>query len=546
MRPPYGDIDDRVRAISKAMGLTPIIWTSAGGGDFDTNDWHVPSGLSSQAVLSSFETILTKANALDTGFIVLSHDLYQQTVDLATGYIIPDALARGFHLENIISCLKKPLSEAYIETSSNSTSPASTGTIGASGSSVTKSGTIAPTSTSRVASTSAMQLKYISTLLALSPTVLGAYDVRPFKINLSSKLPHLKELVRLTKLPSYSVLGSSGAGISLSWLKARQLDWLNKYDWSKEEASLNKFNHSTVDIGNITLHFIHQRSSDPKAIPLLLTHGWPGSFYEFHNVITPLSNPGKDSNVSLNSALDSFHVIVPSLPGYGFSSPAPIGWNTNKTAELFDVLITKVLKYKTYVAAGGDWGSGVTWGIHNNHADNVRAVLYNGLLPQVAPTYEDIANDPEFANETATLTEEQKQRLNNNTLFYTSGNEYFTEQTTRPATVGLALYDNPVGQLAWIGEKFLEWSDPQYGVPPSTVTNNTILTAVSIYYLTGTFETSVNTYFQNPGGFSQTRLHASTDVPMGFAAYHYDLQYFPEFYLSKLGKFVYYAGKSTS
>ncbi|KAF8598949.1 glycoside hydrolase/deacetylase, partial [Ceratobasidium sp. AG-I] len=129
MRPPYGDIDDRVRAICKAMGLTPIIWTSAGGGDFDTNDWHVPSGLSSETVLSSFETILTKASSLNTGFIVLSHDLYQQTVDLATGYIIPDALARGFHLQNIVSCLKKPLSEAYIETSSNTTSPASTGTL---------------------------------------------------------------------------------------------------------------------------------------------------------------------------------------------------------------------------------------------------------------------------------------------------------------------------------------------------------------------------------------------------------------------------------
>jgi len=155
MRPPYGDIDDRVRAISKAMGLTPIIWTSAAdGSDFDTNDWHVPSGLSSEVVLSSFESILTKANSLNTGFIVLSHDLYQQTVDLATGYIIPDALARGFHLQNIVSCLKKPLSEAYIETSSNTTSPASTGTVAGSSSSGTATGSAGHSSSTTTAQAS--------------------------------------------------------------------------------------------------------------------------------------------------------------------------------------------------------------------------------------------------------------------------------------------------------------------------------------------------------------------------------------------------------
>ncbi|QRV78181.1 chitin deacetylase [Ceratobasidium sp. AG-Ba] len=181
MRPPYGDIDDRVRAICKAMGLTPIIWSSAGGSDFDTNDWHVPSGLSSETVLSSFETILTKANSLNTGFIVLSHDLYQQTVDLATGYIIPDALARGFHLQSIISCLKKPLSEAYIETSSNTTSPASTGTMSIGGSSASASGghtgTTAPSSTAKPSSSSAIGISAsaLSVVIGLGICVFGLF-----------------------------------------------------------------------------------------------------------------------------------------------------------------------------------------------------------------------------------------------------------------------------------------------------------------------------------------------------------------------------------
>jgi hypothetical protein len=147
MRPPFGDIDGRIRAICKAMGLTPILWTSAGGSTFDTNDWRVPAGQSAESVLRTFESILGRANSLDTGFIVLAHDLYQQSVDLATGYIVPNALARGFNLQNIVTCLKKPLSEAYIETSSNSTTPNATGTM------VTNSGTT-PTSPAPSASAS--------------------------------------------------------------------------------------------------------------------------------------------------------------------------------------------------------------------------------------------------------------------------------------------------------------------------------------------------------------------------------------------------------
>ncbi|QRW23125.1 epoxide hydrolase [Rhizoctonia solani] len=336
---------------------------------------------------------------------------------------------------------------------------------------------------------------------ALTPGAIGLlYNVKPFK---------------QTKLPGYSVLGNTGAGVSLDWLKARQKDWLNKFDWSKEEAAMNKLNHSTVDIGNITVHFVHQRSSDPKAIPVLLTHGWPGSFYKFHNVISPLSNPGGDSNVS-------FHVVVPLMPGFSFSSPAPIGRNINMTADLFNTLLTEVLGYKSYAAAAGDWGSGVNWALQNNHADTLRAVLYDGLIPQLGPSYEQIASGPQFAEDVKNLT--WKRILCG--AFY-------------EATIGLALYDNPIGQLAWIGEKFLEY--PQFGVSPSTITNNTILTEVSIYYLTGTFETAGNTYYQNSAGFSTNLLHAKTNVPMGFASYYFDIAYYPPFYVAKVGNLVYYA-----
>ncbi|CCO35614.1 Putative epoxide hydrolase [Rhizoctonia solani AG-1 IB] len=362
-------------------------------------------------------------------------------------------------------------------------------------------------------------------LLAL-PSVILAYDVKPFKINLSPRVTHLKELVKSTELPETSVLGTAGAGIELAWLKDRQKEWLEKYDWEKEQSAMNKFNHSTVDIGNMTVHFIHQRSSDPNAIPLLLTHGWPGSFYEFHEVIGPLSNPGSESNTS-------FHVVVPSLPGFGFTSPAPAGWSLNNTAALFNTLLTEVLGYESYVATGGDWGSGVTWILHNDHADRVGAVLYTGFIPQMAPSYDSLKSDPRFTDKLDGLSQLQLQRLRSNTVFTTEGFGYFIQQSNRPATIGLALYDNPVGQLAWIADLFL--------MAPSTINNNTILTSVSLYYLTRTFETSVNIYYQNPGFFGPITHQAVNRIPMGFADYRYEAQYYPEFYLQEIANLVYHS-----
>lgn len=163
-----------------------------------------------------------------------------------------------------------------------------------------------------------MQLTFATIALCLSPVLSAGYKVHPFQIDLTSRLSHMKDLVQRTQLPSTSVLGSAGAGVDLSWLKDRQVEWLGKYDWKKEQDALNKsvvvylgltsytdhfagenrFNHSTVDIRNMTVHFIHQRSPEPDAIPLILTHGWPGSFYEFSHVISPLSSPGKGSNTS--------------------------------------------------------------------------------------------------------------------------------------------------------------------------------------------------------------------------------------------------------
>ncbi|KAG8704360.1 hypothetical protein FRC08_002268 [Ceratobasidium sp. 394] len=376
---------------------------------------------------------------------------------------------------------------------------------------------------------------YLWTLVLLScfaSVFSRAYEVKPFKIDLSSRIPHMKDGIKHTVLPSSSVLGSAGKGIELAWLKDRQTEWLESYNWEEEEAKMNQFNHSTVDIEDQTVHFIHQRSSDPNAIPVLLIHGWPGSFYEFHQVITPLSNT--DANVS-------FHVIVPSLPGFGFSSPVPAGWNLNDTAKMFDTLMYDVLGYESYIAVGGDWGCVVTWALHNHHAEHIKAALYTGLVPHIVPPLEQLLSDPRFRGPAESMTPEEKQRVRDNEIWGRESNGYFIEMATRPATIGLGMYDNPIGQLAWMGEKYLEYSDPQYGVQPSTITNNTILTAVSIYYLTRTFETAANIYYQNFPGFQPNFIKAVNDVPMGFGEYRYEPMYYPMFYLAEMGNLVFHS-----
>ncbi|CAE6378117.1 unnamed protein product [Rhizoctonia solani] len=372
-------------------------------------------------------------------------------------------------------------------------------------------------------------------------TTLG-YNVNPFEIKLSSEADRMKMLVQQTRLPETSVLGDSGSGVELSWLRDRQKDWIERFNWEKQQREMNRFNHSTVEIGNMTVHFIHQRSSNPHAIPLLLTHGWPGSFYEFREVIGPLSNAGNQSNTS-------FHVVVPSLPGFGFSSPAPPNWTLNNTADLFNTLITEVLGYKSYAAVGGDWGCVVTWGLHNNHPENVKAVLYTGLIPQLGPSLDDLKKDPNFANKVETLGDAEKQRIQYNAIFPTYGWGYFLEQSTRATGNNWTGFSGQSDWAAIVDRRKISVcvntcnkGDPLMGTSPSTLDNNTIMTTVSLYFLTRTFETSINTYYQNPKEFTPSVMRRATNnIPMGFASYKYEAQYFPQFYLAQVGNLVYYS-----
>ncbi|KAI5460231.1 Alpha/Beta hydrolase protein [Mariannaea sp. PMI_226] len=358
------------------------------------------------------------------------------------------------------------------------------------------------------------------------------FNLQPFVINLSREVPRMLNLVKNTRLPDqeeYAGVGSS-AGIALDTLKQLQTKWTTTFDWNKEQHALNKYNHFTAQIENLTIHFIHQRSRDPNAIPLLLNHGWPGSFLEFLPVINSLT----EKAVTSTGKPVSFHVVVPSLPGFTFSSAPPANWTVDDTGRVFNTLMTEVLGYKTFATFGTDFGAGPAYSLYDNFNTSTRAAHF-AFLP-----FFPLGPD-QLASQNITLLSPLEQAEERNLInWVATGNAYFAEQATKPNTIGLALQDNPVGQLAWMGEKFISWSDPRAGMPPSVLKSSEILLSTSIYYLTHSFLSSVYIYFQNPNGFKTTYTKARTDAPLLFSAFQYNIAFWPQALVEQVGNLVMY------
>ncbi|KAI9640842.1 hypothetical protein NHQ30_010683 [Ciborinia camelliae] len=372
-------------------------------------------------------------------------------------------------------------------------------------------------------------LQSIHVLLGLLTVHRALAEIKKFTIDLEPcRLLQLVDQTHLPAVEEYPGLGDS-LGIDLKVLKSMQTEWTTTFDWATEQADLNQYHHYTTIIEGLTIHFIHHKSSDPNAIPLILSHGWPGSFMEFLPVIDPLTTASSTSNRTSTS----FHVVVPSLPGYAFSSAPPVNWTLSDTARVFNTLMTDVLGYETYAAHGTDFGSNVAYNLYNNFNTSVRAVHLVGipflpLSPDEFPKY----------NITLDADEEFQENL---VLGFSSG--YDIEQSTKPNTIGLALYDNPVGQLAWMAEKYIsseisEGSDPQAGTPPSVLTHNEILREVSLYFLTKSFVSSAFTYAQNPDAYSSSYTKAQTDAPMLFSSFKYSGAFWTEEVISWVGNLV--------
>ena len=324
-------------------------------------------------------------------------------------------------------------------------------------------------------------------------------EITPFTINTSEEqLTDLRNRINNTRWAEEECVNDWSQGIPLTYVREIADYWANQYDWRKSEQYLNTFDHYQTNINDLDIHFIHQKSPHPDAYPLIITHGWPGSIIEFHKVIQPLVDPTKHGG----KAEDAFHVVCPSLPGYGFSGkPSQSGWGVEKIAETWDQLMVR-LGYENYGAQGGDWGAAVTTQIGRNigHCD---AIHIN--MPIGRPTPESL-QDP---------TDEEKSALEGLTYYQEWDSGYSKQQSTRPQTLGYGLVDSPVGQMAWIIEKFWSWMDCD-GHPENTLTRDELLDNVMLYWLTASGASSARLYWESFGSFGGGD---KVEIPTGVASF---------------------------
>jgi pimeloyl-ACP methyl ester carboxylesterase len=332
-------------------------------------------------------------------------------------------------------------------------------------------------------------------------------DVEPFEIRVPDEvLQDLKQRLAATRLPQQIEGSGWSYGAELSYLKELLAYWRDKYDWRAQEAALNRFDHFTTVIDDHRIHFVHQRSKREDAVPVLLMHGWPGSIVEFMNVIGPLCDPGADP---------PFHVVAPSLPGYGFSEPTKVaGYDTQRMAETFAVLMSR-LGYDRYGVEGGDWGAVIANSVAILDADHVLGL--HTTMPLAFPPPD---HDPEK------LSERELRDLADMADFDRNGTGYQKIQGTKPQTLGFGLNDSPAGLCAWITEKFHAWTDCD-GHVENAVDRDQLLTNVMVYWVTQTITPSTRLYYETFKSGRVGVVGARVEVPTGVARFPREIMRFP-------------------
>jgi len=310
-------------------------------------------------------------------------------------------------------------------------------------------------------------------------------EIRKFQLEVTDAvLDDLKKRLSMTRWPNKETPEDWSQGIPLGYMQELCDYWQHEYDWRAREERLNRFPQFITEIDGVDIHFIHLPSVHENARPLIITHGWPGSVVEFHKVIEPLADPTAHGG----NTEDAFHVVVPSLPGYGFSGkPEVTGWGIEKIADIWGELMAR-LGYDHYFAQGGDWGAMVTTHIGLQDKEHCDAIHLN--MPVVIPD----------ANTMAELTPSEQASLMSMKFYQDWDSGYSKQQSTRPQTVGYGLVDSPSGQAAWIIEKFYQWTDCN-GHPENAISRDELLDNVMMYWLSKSAASSARLYwesFKNP------------------------------------------------
>ncbi len=320
--------------------------------------------------------------------------------------------------------------------------------------------------------------------------------IHPFTLAVpESALEDLQRRIDHARWPEAELVEDWSQGAPLAKVKALVDHWRHRYDWRRCEARLNALGQFKTEIDGLGIHFLHIRSPEANALPLIITHGWPGSVLEFMKIIGPLTDPVAHGG----KAEDAFHLVLPSLPGFGFSDkPKATGWGVEKIAQSWAVLMAR-LGYDRWVAQGGDWGSAVTSAIGEQAPKGCLGIHVN--MPMARPTAEAMQNpSPREMQALAALQHYQQ---------WDSG--YSKQQSTRPQTLGYALADSAVGQAAWIYEKMWSWTDNQ-GAPEDSLTLDEMLDNIMLYWLPGNATSSARLYWESFGSFAPRAINLPAGV----------------------------------
>jgi len=335
--------------------------------------------------------------------------------------------------------------------------------------------------------------------------------VKPFKVDISDQI--IKDIYdKVKKYPWHEMPNDGGwkYGTNLDYMKEISKYWVSEFDWRKHEREINKFPNFITKVDDIDIHFIHEKGSGSKPMPLLISHGWPGTIIEFLHIIEKLAHPERFGG----KKEDAFDIIAPSLPGFGFSGrpPHPIG--PRKMADIFNNLMTKKLGYKNYFAQGGDWGGAITTWLGYDHPKTCNAIHLN-IFTMRHP------DGPQTKEEKDWETKFEKDQL--------MQDGYRTQQATKPQTLSYGMMDSPVGVAAWIIEKFYFWSDIKNNDIESVYSKDTLLANIMVYIVTKTFNTASWIYYgrREEGGRFLPKDFRRIEVPTAAALFPAEMSAWP-------------------